>query len=120
MAIDILNPNIGLQGVLDPTIEQSNIPQFQLLPSNALTETSLARHFALTNSQQLIDRSLIPVDIDQELLMPEAFKRNLASAYELLKSSRKPELRRFAREDLANIIEDDELYKIYSGLLVGS
>jgi type III secretion protein X len=109
MAIDILNPNLGLQGVLDPVFDQPSLPEARPLPSNVVAETGLAKHFDLTGMAQLIDRALIPGDIDEELLRPDIFRRNLAKAHDILKSSADPKHRRFARDDLAPILEDGDL-----------
>ncbi|MDR2366681.1 MAG: hypothetical protein LBF58_01005 [Deltaproteobacteria bacterium] len=120
MAIDILNPNVGLQGVLEATFEQPSLPEAKPFSNNVVNETGLGKHFDLNGSAQFIDRALVPMGVDEELLRPQIFKQNLAKAFEALKSSRKPEFRRFARDDLAPIMEDDELYNLYSSLLIGS
>ncbi|MDR2302067.1 MAG: hypothetical protein LBF38_08525 [Deltaproteobacteria bacterium] len=120
MAIDILNPNVGLQGILEPTVEQSRLPEAKPFSSNVVTETGLGKHFDLSGSAQFIDRALVPMGVDEELLRPQVFKANLAKAFEALKSSRKPEFRKFAREDLAPIMEEDELFQLYSSMLIGN
>ncbi|MDR2387527.1 MAG: hypothetical protein LBE80_08100 [Deltaproteobacteria bacterium] len=120
MAIDILNPNLGLQGVMEATVDLPSLPEAKPFSSNVISETGLAKHFDLSGSAQFIDRALVPLGLDEELLRPVVFKQNLAKAYEALKASRKPEFRRFAREDLQPLMEDDELYGLYASMLIGS
>lgn len=120
MSIDILNPNLGLLGVLDPAAGDPKLPEARPLPSSAAPETWLERLFNLRGSAQAIDRALMPKVPDPDLLRPDVFRRNLAEAFEVLASIRQPEVRRFVREDLAPMMEDAAVFELYAGLLVSS
>jgi type III secretion protein X len=119
MAIDILNPSLGLQGFLEPLAGEPHLPGVKPLASNVLVETSLAQHFGLESMSQTIERGLVPLVPDEKLLRPDVFKRNLKGAFDRLKSSRQPQIRKFVRDDLAPIMEDAELYDLLAGLLIG-
>jgi type III secretion protein X len=119
MAIDILNPSLGLQGFLEPLAEEPHLPGAKPLASNVLNETSLSQHFRLEGMAQTIERGLVPHLPDERLLRPDIFKRNLKGAFEKLKSSRQPQIRKFVRDDLAPLMEDAELYEVLAGLLLG-
>jgi hypothetical protein len=116
--IDILNPNLGLQNLLDPASERLSLPEARQFASNVVPETGLERHFELVGVARLIDQALIPTGVDERLLRPEVFRRNLREAFETLKDSRKPEVRKFVRDVLSPILEDEELYELYASLLV--
>jgi type III secretion protein X len=119
MALDILNVNIGLQSFLEPTGETRPLPEARVLPQNVVNETGLDRHFDLTGLTQLIDKALTPLGVDERLLRPEVFRRNLTAARDKLKDGRQKEIRAFVRDDLAPLLEDGELYVLYASLLVG-
>jgi type III secretion protein X len=118
MTIDILNPRLGLQDVLAPVGDELHLPAARSLASNVVGDTGLAQHFNFEGSAQIIERALTPLLHDERLLRPDIFKGNLRRSFESLKSSRRPEVRRFVREDLAPMMEDDELYAVYEGLLL--
>ena len=120
MAIDILNPNLGLLGVLEPAIERPSLPEARPLPSSAIPERGLDKLFDLPVAAQIIDLALTPEVPDPDLLRPEVFRRNLSEAFEALGSASEREIRRFVREDLAPMMEDGAVYELYAGLLVSS
>jgi type III secretion protein X len=120
MAIDILNPNLGFSGVLEPAADRPGLPEARPLPSSAIPESGLSILFNLSGVAQAIDRALTPEVPDPDLLRPDVFRRNLSNAFEALGKAKRSEIRRFVREDLAPMMEEADLYELVSCLLVSS
>ena len=120
MATDILSADLGLEGILSPAEEGPALPGPRPMAYGLASEPASARHFDLGGLSQMIDQALAPKGIEERLLAPGVFKRNLRGAYEKLSASRHEAFRRLAQDDLAPIMEDEELYQLYAGLLVGS
>ncbi|MDR0356174.1 MAG: type III secretion protein [Deltaproteobacteria bacterium] len=119
MAIDLLNPSLGIQGILEPLIDEARLPEARPLVSNASAEKGLDNLFDLSGTDLQIDAALRPDLADDETLRPDVFKRGLREAYELLKTNRHPDVRNFVRQDLAPLMENGELFETYLSLLIG-
>jgi hypothetical protein len=118
MANDLLNPRLGLSGLLDPLFGASHLPDARPLAANAAFETGLAQHFNFDGSERILEAALAPKLRDDELLRPDVFRRNLRRAFAKLKNSRDPNARGFLREDFTAMMEDGELLDVYAGLLL--
>jgi type III secretion protein X len=120
MAVNLLDPNFGIQNILPPPDnEETRLPGSLPLPQTATSETGLAELFRLSTSHSLILGSLQPQVPDEELLRPDVLNRNLESAFEALTGVRHPDVRRFVRDDLGPLLEDRQLFQAYAGLMVG-
>lgn len=119
MPINIMDPRLGVQNVLEPAVRETRLPRAQPLAQTDGSDTGLAELYRLTTLSGLVARRLKPKVLDEELLRPEILNRNLESALETLRQSRNPEVRRFVRDDLGPLLEDAQLLKTYTGLMVG-
>ena len=115
----LLDPNLGLSGFIDRAGEAERLPQPRPLYTGAAPGTGLADLFKPANFQSLVLAGLAPRVGDESLLRPDILRRNLEAGLERLKKSRRPEVRRFVREDLAPLFEDRELLQSYVNLMMG-
>ena len=119
MAIDLLNPRLGVQDILEPNLTAGHLPEARPLANSAAQPAGLDALYSLPTMDQLIDLALTPRSPDEELLRPDVFSRNLRAAYEDLSQSRDPDLRRLVRDDLGPLLEDTALLRTFTGLLMG-
>jgi hypothetical protein len=115
---NLLDPSIGVQGVLAPAIQSARLPQAQALATDAATESGLADLYRSTNLQSRILSGLQPQVGDEALLRPDVMGRNLQASLERLADSRDPHVRRFVREDLKPLLENKQLLGEYINMLV--
>jgi type III secretion protein X len=118
-AVNLLNPNLGLSGFIDQAGETGRLPQPRPLATGVAPETGLADLFRPANFQSLVLAGLAPRIGDESLLRPDILRRNLEAGLERLKKNRRPEVRRFVREDLAPLLEDRELLQSCVNLMMG-
>jgi hypothetical protein len=114
----LLDPNLGLSGFIDQAGETGKLPQPRPLSTGAAPETGLADMFKPANFQSLVLAGLAPRVGDESLLRPDILRRNLAAGLERLKKSKRPEVRRFVRDDLGPLLEDQELLQSYVSLMM--
>ncbi|MDR3205414.1 MAG: hypothetical protein LBV23_11870 [Deltaproteobacteria bacterium] len=118
MAMDILDPRLGVQSILPPAEEASHLPSARPIAVNVMAEGSVAELGKLNDFSTIIRESFAPIAFQSEWLRPDVLGRNLAKARKTLKKSRNPDVRRFVRDDFDSLMDDVELYNAYSGLLV--
>lgn len=124
MAVDLLNPNLGISTLL-PEAPLEHLPETDDFVAvgrssdlSALQEYkhSLAGH----GFERSVSQSFIPKVASDELLRPAVFNNLLQSAAEKLSASEDPQLRRFVRDDLAPLEQNRELLQAYLGLMMGA
>jgi len=116
---NILDPNLGLSGLIERAEPSDRLPQPRTLTTGAAPEAGLADLFKPANFQSLIMAGLQPRLSDENLLRPDILRRNLETGLEKLKKSRRPEVRRFVRDDLNPLMEDQDLLRGYLNLMMG-
>ena len=116
---NLLDPNLGLSGVIERADPADRLPRPQTLTTGMAPEAGLADLFKPANFQSLIMAGLQPQVSDENLLRPDALRRNLETGLEKLKKSRRPEVRRFVRDDLNPLLEDQDLLRGYLNLMMG-
>ncbi|MDR2786893.1 MAG: type III secretion protein [Candidatus Accumulibacter sp.] len=119
-ARNILNPNVGLQDVLDPAGFEFHLPQARPLATSVSAETGLADLYRLSDFQSRILAGLQPEVGDETLLRPDVFGKNLRESHRRLKDSKNPRVRRFLRDELGPLLENDTLLREYVNLLVSA
>ncbi len=118
--INLLDPSLGIQTVMDsPVSRQDGIPSARQMAANVLREAGLEELYSPNNAEHLVEQLLCPDVGDGDLLRPEVFSANLGACVETLKDSDDPNIRRAIREDLAPLLENTELLKAYTGLMIG-
>ena len=118
--INLLDPSLGIQTVMEsPVSEQNGIPMARQLAANVLREAGLEELYAPNNAAYLVEQALCPDVGDGDLLRPDVFSSNLGSCVETLKTIDDPNVRRTIREDLVPLLENTELLKAYTGLMIG-
>ncbi|MDR3037793.1 MAG: type III secretion protein [Candidatus Adiutrix sp.] len=116
---NVMDPNVGVSGFLDRLETGGRLPQPRPLATGLAPETGLADLFKPANFQSRILEGLQPRVGDEALLRPEVMRRNLQAGLERLRKSRRPEVRRFVREDLEPLMEDHDLLRGYLNLMMG-
>ena len=104
-SINLLDPGLGIQNIMDPGTA-GHLPDARPLASSAMREAGL-------------DAALCPPVGDGSLLQPELFHMELQGALTALRDSDKPAVRAFVRDELAPLLENTELLRAYTGLMVG-
>ncbi len=118
--INLLDPSLGIQTVMDSPISgQPGIPAARQMAANVLREAGLEELYAPNNAEHLVEQLLCPDVGDGDLLRPEVFSTNLGACVATLRDSEDPNVRRTIREDLAPLLENTELLKAYTGLMIG-
>ena len=116
---NLLDPNLGLSGLIDRADPSARLPQPRTLVTSVAPETGLADLFKTANLRNTILSGLQPKLDDESLLRPDVLRRNLEAGLEKLQTNRRPEARRFVRDDLAPLLEDRELLRGYVNLMMG-
>ncbi|MDR2935050.1 MAG: type III secretion protein [Candidatus Adiutrix sp.] len=116
---NLLDPNLGLSGLIERADPSERLPRPHTLATGAAPEAGLADLFKPANFQSLIMAGLEPRVSDENLLRPDVLKRNLETGLEKLKKSRRPEVRRFVRDDLNPLMDDQDLLRGYLNLMMG-
>lgn len=117
-SINLLDGNLGIQTVLDSGTP-THLPQARPLASSATREAGLDELYNSRRAERLLEAALCPVTGDGSLLQPETFQAELQGCLEALRNSDKPAVRAFVRDELGPLLENTELLKAYSGLMVG-
>ena len=119
-SINLLDPSLGIQTVMDsPVSGRDGIPAARQMAANVLREAGLEELYAPNNAEHLVERALCPDVGDGDLLRPDVFSANLAACAAALRDSDDPGVRRMGRDDLAPLLENVELLKAYTGLMIG-
>ncbi|MBO8416310.1 MAG: hypothetical protein IAB19_08030 [Proteobacteria bacterium] len=122
MAVDLLNPNLGISTLL-PEAPLHHLPETDDYSSVGRNlDLSALQEYKLSLSghgfERTISQSFIPKVASDELLRPAVFNNLLQSAAGKLAASDDPKLRRFVREDLAPLEQNKELLQAYLGLMM--
>jgi hypothetical protein len=120
MPNDLLDPKIGLLGVLEPKASESFLPKATTLSSDTTGETGLDTLFKQPTLDSLIKDNLAPKNTKPELLMPEAYFTNLKSAKSKLEKSKNPAVKRFLKEELEDSLVDSDFLRNMVGYLLGA
>jgi hypothetical protein len=116
----IMNPDVGVQGVLDSGSIESRLPPARPLSTGVSSETGLADLYRLANFQSRILAGLQPVVVDDALLRPDVLGKNLRESHQRLRESKNPHVRRFLRDDLGPLMENEQLLRDYANMLVSA
>ncbi|ADP88343.1 type III secretion apparatus assembly protein SctX [Nitratidesulfovibrio vulgaris] len=111
--------SLGIQNVMDVETFRATMPQARPLAASVLHEAGLEELFAPQNARRLVEQALCPPVGDGEMLRPDVFGANLRQCLDALSLERSPAVRDFVRNDLAALIDDTELLRAYTGLMVG-
>ena len=117
--IGLFDASLGIQSVMDAPVSQGNMPKARPLASNTLREAGLEELYNPANAQSLVQQALCPQVGDGELLRPDIFSSNLQRCLDDLTTARDPAVRDFIRNDLAPLLENTDLLRAYTGLMVG-
>jgi hypothetical protein len=114
----IMNPNVGVQGILDSATPDARLPEARPLATGVSPETGLADLYRFSNFQSRILDGLQPVIADDALLRPDIFGKHLRESLRRLQKNRNPQVRRFVRDDLEPLMENEQLLRDYVNMLV--
>ena len=123
MAVDVLNPNLGISTVL-PQAAMEHLPSVDNFNTvghaNSVADTE---NFKASISANALDAQLsaafTPVLSSDELLQPAKLNSSIHAAFEKLSQIRDDaDVRRFVRDDLTPLMENRELLEAYMNLMV--
>lgn len=117
-SVNLLDPALGIQNIMAPGTD-GHLPDARPLASSAMREAGLDELYNSRRAAQQLDAALCPPLGDGSLLQPEVFHRELQGALEALRGSEAPAVRAFVRDELTPLLEDAELLRAYTGLMVG-
>jgi hypothetical protein len=115
---NIMDSSLGVQGVLEPSVQDLHLPQARPLTTDVATESSLADLYRAPSLQSHILSGLQPRIDDEALLRPDVLGRNLKESLACLEESRDAHIRRFVRDDLKPLLENEQLLNDYVNMLV--
>lgn len=118
ISLDLLDPNLGIQNVMDSG-SGTHMPGARPLASTVLREAGLDELYNQGAAEKQIDAALCPPVGDGSILQPEIFQAELRGGAAVLKASRNPTVRAFVRDELAPLLENTDLLKAYTGLMIG-
>lgn len=116
--INLLDPGLGIQNIMAPGTA-GHLPDARPLASSAMREAGLDELYNSCKAAQQLEVALCPAVGDGSILQPELFHMELQGALEALRDSDKPAVRAFVRDELAPLLENTELLRAYTGLMVG-
>ena len=118
VSFNLLDPNLGIQNVMTAG-NGEHMPDARPLASSVLREAGLDELYRAGAAKKQIDAALCPPVGDGSVLQPENFQMELKGSLEALKQCRDPRVRAFVRDELGPLLENTELFKAYTGLMVG-
>ena len=98
---------------------EEHMPDARPLASSVLKEAGLDELYRAGAAEKQIDAVLCPPVGDGSVLQPENFQMELKGSLDVLKQCREPQVRAFVRDELGPLLENTELFKAYTGLMVG-
>mgnify|MGYP003373551176 CR=1 FL=1 len=105
MAIDILNANAGVTGILPSNTDVPHLPESHT-------------YVASDVENLLLDKSLTPHIERVENLDPNVLNTCLNNIFEKCSSIRDIDIRHFIREDLQPLLENKSLLKAYMDMMI--
>ena len=117
-SINLLDPGLGIQTILDAG-QSERLPDARPLASSPMREAGLDELYAGQRMEQAIDDALLPPVGDGSLLQPDVFRAELRSSLETLRESKEPAVRAFVRDELTPLMENADLLRAYTSLMVG-
>ena len=118
LPVNLLDSGLGIQNILDPR-SQTHKPEARPQASTLLREAGLDVHYTRSGAQKQIEAALCPPVGDGSILQPEIFHAHLQGALDALKESRNPAVRTLVRDELGPLLENTELLRAYTGLMLG-
>ncbi len=118
VSLNLLDPNLGIQNVMDAG-SGAHMPEARPLAATVLREAGLDELYSFKAAEKQLDAALCPSVGDGSILQPEIFQSELKGGLNALKDSRSPAVRIFVRDELAPLLENTELLKAYTGLMLG-
>ena len=123
MAVELLNPNVGISTVL-PQVSADHLPSLDNFNTVGNANTaSAAESFRASISRNAFEdhvrAAFTPALSSDELLQPAKLNTSLQVAFEKLSQMREDaDIRRFVRDDLNQFMENRELLQTYINLVV--
>ena len=119
-SIDVFNPSLGIQTVMDtPDVGGQHMPQARPLASNMLFQAGLEELYRPSNARSLVETALCPEVGDGELLRPDVFSANLGECLEKCEASGNPALMELAEKELRPLLENKMRLRAYVNLMMG-
>ncbi|MBQ3059913.1 MAG: type III secretion protein [Desulfovibrio sp.] len=118
VSINLLDPNLGIQNVMESG-GNGAMPNARPLASTVLREAGLDELYNAGTAARQLEAALCPPVGDGSLLQPENFLAELKGSLNALRDSREPAVRAFVRDELNPLLENTELLKAYTSLMIG-
>lgn len=114
----ILNSNAGIQDILDMQGNDA-LPEARQIAASVLRDASFEDVYTAKNYTALVENLLCPEVGDGEILRPDIFAYTLETCAETLKSSTDKDVQAFLQNDLYPLMENKDLLRVYTGLMIG-
>ena len=101
------------------TSQADRLPDARPLASSPMREAGLEELYEGRHMDQLVSAALLPAVGDGSILQPDVFHAELRGSLDALRDSREPAVRAFVRDDLAPLMDNADLLKAYTTLMVG-
>ena len=118
-SINLLDSSLGIQNVMEmsnPSLK--GMPEARQIAASVLREAGLEELYSPNNAARHIEQAICPEVGDGDMVRPDAFSRNLQSCAQELEAIDAPVVRQMLREDLLPLLENNELLKAYTGLMI--
>lgn len=117
-SIQLLDSHLGIQDIFHaeerPSIQESNT-----LAQTTLRENGIDALYQPRTTDSYIESVLTPSVGDGSLVSPAFFSAALAGSFETLKDCEISAVKSFVQGELELLLENEELLKAYTGLLIG-
>ncbi len=118
VSVNLLDPNLGIQNVMEQG-RSVPMPDARPLAATVLREAGLDELYNRGTAARQLEMALCPPVGDGSLLQPENFLAELRGSLEALQGSREPAVRALVRDELIPLLENMDLLKAYTSLMVG-
>lgn len=118
MAINLLDPSLGIQNIMEPQVNDP-LPFARPLASSVLNEAGLEGLYAPSNSTRIVEAALCPDVGDGNLLRPEIFAVILKKCAADFASSDDPAVQELVEKELHPLMKNHELLQAYTNLMIG-
>ena len=116
--VNLLNPDLGIQTIMN-TSQADRLPDARPLVSSPMREAGLEELYEGHHMDQLVSAALLPAVGDGSILQPDVFHAELRGSLESLRDSREPAVRAFVRDELTPLMDNADLLRAYTTLMVG-
>ncbi len=115
---NIFDSKVGIQSILNQS-HLDNLPQAKQIAASVVQEAGIEDVYSPKNFRKMVESLICPSVGDGEILKPYNFSRALNACADDMKNTSDPDIQDFLMKDLFPLLENEELLRTYSGLMIG-